>query len=140
MSRISAVSLRPLCVFGLALLAGCSPVSDTPPTAPVEGTVTYQGKPVESGTVTFFSEGGERPAAGLLGPGGKFTLTTFNKNDGAVLGTHKVTVTSIADTADVGTGAPTESLVPEKYNIPDTTPLSYEVKEGGNQFEITLED
>ena len=140
-SRTLAVFLLPLCVLGFVLLAGCGPSGgDVPPTAPVQGTVTYQGKPVESGAVTFYPGGGERPGGGLLEAGGKFTLTTFEKGDGAVVGTHKVTVDSLVDDENVGLGGEMKSNIPLKYSDPDQTPLSYEVKEGDNQFEIALED
>lgn len=137
--RILGVSFLLLSVFALAV-SGCGPSKDVPATAPVEGTVTYQGEPVESGTVTFFPEGGERPASGLLGANGEFTLTTYEKGDGAVLGTHKVVVVSMKDSATVGTGTSMDSAIPLKYSTPDTTPLSYEVEEGQNTFEISLED
>ena len=141
-SRSLTVFLPSLCASAFVLLAGCEPVSDTPPTAPVQGTVTYQGKPVESGTVTFFPAGGERPGGGILESGGKFTLTTFKKGDGAVVGTHKVTVDSLVDDGgvDVSAGGEMKSNIPLKYSDRDQTPLSYDVKEGDNQFEIALED
>ena len=69
---------------------GCSPKGGMP-TAPVSGTVTYQGNPVTSGTVMFVPQTG-KAATGNIGPDGHYTLTTYDEGDGAVLGTHRVEI------------------------------------------------
>src|SRR3954464_3770610 len=88
-------------VVGLCfLLAGCGGgPSDKPKVAPVSGKVTQKGKPLTTGDVLFTPSGGPDGAAGQvatgqIGPDGTYRLTTFNTGDGAVLGTHKVTVTA----------------------------------------------
>lgn len=129
-----------LCLSLLGLAVGCGgPKGDTPPTAPVSGTVTYKGEPVEEGTVVFHPEGGERPAFGDLGPGGQFTLTTFEKGDGAVIGKHKVVIGSMDDSGSPGL-RPDKSGIPPQYGMLSETPLTKEVTEGENNFEIELED
>ena len=72
------------------LFAGCD---NRPERVPVSGTVTIDGQPVEHGQIMVVPTG-MRPAYGDLGPGGKFTLTTFEDDDGVVPGTHKVTVSA----------------------------------------------
>jgi hypothetical protein len=73
-------------------LPGCSSHSNRPETAPVRGRVTYQGKPVTGASVEFLCPGAPRPAEGTTDESGNYQLTTFEPNDGAVIGTHVVTV------------------------------------------------
>lgn len=72
--------------FGLILgLAGCSPAVVKPTlekVVPVSGTVTYQGKPVESFQVSFIPTDGRRAAVGITDASGKFTLGTNDVADG----------------------------------------------------------
>src|SRR5262249_16128995 len=63
----------------------------------VSGKVTYNGRAVSKGTVSFFpilGKGGEtgQSALGELGSDGSFELTTFDTGDGAITGQHKVIV------------------------------------------------
>ena len=149
----------PAVVLALAL-AGCG--SDRPQTIRVSGTVTLDGSPVEGATVGFTPAGGGRLATGTTDASGKFTLTTFEDGDGAVPGTHTVTVTkmrlsggegdaSVDDSEggqrDVmlsggmgpGQQEPTvEWLVPQKYSNPHSSDLSCEVKRGMEQPTFAL--
>ena len=78
-----------LCVV---LLGGCSD-SRFPPTAPVTGTVTVDGKPMERLSVTFYYQGkAARVGSGTTDAEGKFTISTFGKDDGALIGLHHVTI------------------------------------------------
>jgi len=134
------------------LIAGCGGVSDAPPLAPVSGTVTMGGKPVADATVGFHldGEGAPRAGTGTTDENGKFRITTFNTNDGAIVGTHVVTVAKIqADPAEAGDmeiggdaygaammaaakgTAPTQ-IFPKKYATKDTSPLKATVTEAGN--------
>src|SRR5438105_2908960 len=85
-------------VVGLSLLSpGCGGDTNRPKVAPVSGKVTHKGQPLTSGDVIFTPAGGMDGAAGQIATGqigsdGTYRLTTFNTGDGAVLGTHKVTV------------------------------------------------
>jgi hypothetical protein len=88
MSRLRAASFATALVA--VLFVGCD---DRPERVPVSGTVTIDGQPVEHGTVMVVPAN-MKPAYGTIGPGGKFSLTTFEENDGVVPGTHKVTVTA----------------------------------------------
>jgi hypothetical protein len=77
--------------FLLALLpAGCSKNG----LVEVEGTVLLDNQPVLDATVLFIPEGGTgQPAQGMTDENGRFQLTTFKDNDGALRGAYKVTVT-----------------------------------------------
>ena len=60
----------------------------------VEGIVVLDNQPVPEATVLFIPEGGTgQPAQGMTDENGKFQLTTFKENDGALPGAYKVTVT-----------------------------------------------
>jgi hypothetical protein len=80
-----------LLIFLLALIpAGCSKNG----LVEVEGTVLLDNQPVPDATVLFIPEGGTgQPAQGMTDENGRFQLTTFKDNDGALCGTYKVTVT-----------------------------------------------
>jgi len=153
--------IRPLAiclVFPLTCLltTGCG--SNRLATARVAGVVTWNGKPVEAGTITFYPEKG-RPASGRIQPDGSYTLTTFNAGDGAILGAHRVTIEATAVTSAEpspkssdeevrqvlsGTshrGKPAVRwLAPKKYSSLETTPLTAEVKPGPNTINFDLLD
>lgn len=62
-----------------------------PKRVPIAGKVMIDGKPLERGFIQVVSAD-NRPATGEIGRDGSFRLTTFDDNDGCVLGNHKVTV------------------------------------------------
>jgi len=78
---------------GLVIMTvlGCS--DGRPRRAPVSGQVLIDGKPLAYGSIRFMPVGA-RPAMAKIGPDGRFTLKTFKDGDGAVLGTHTVTITA----------------------------------------------
>ncbi len=135
---------------GIMLVVGCSK-SDAPVTARVKGTVNYQGKPVPDATLLFVPDKGP-PAFGKTDSAGNFELTTKSPNDGAAVGTHKVSVTKIGPpggmteeqyqklkaSAGAGTQVPAGvSLIPEKYSRTETTTLTATI-EAGKTNEISL--
>lgn len=139
----------------LAWVLGCSK-SDTPETVPVTGTVTYNGQPLEGAQVTFMATGAPRSAIGTTDAQGRFSLTTFESDDGAVPGSHAVTISKVEDTTSAaptdpagyaqmmsqkGKGGPPKpkSLIPEKYSRPAESKLSATVDaEGQNEFKFDL--
>jgi hypothetical protein len=70
---------------------GCS--DGRPTRVPVSGKVLIDGKPLTVGSIRFVPEGA-RPSAGRLDREGHFTLTCFDGEDGAVLGTHRVQISA----------------------------------------------
>ncbi len=125
----------------LLMLPGCGGHEGL---APVSGTVTYKGKPVTSGEVSFVPETtGARGALGTLDAQGNYELGTFDPGDGAYVGTHRVTVVSVGPDKPVpakkkgkmmedemqGSGDP---LIPRRYFSPATSDLKAEVVEGKN--------
>jgi hypothetical protein len=165
MSRKRCAS-RLYLVFSLLLLGGCSG-SGRPEMAPVQGKVTYKGKAVSGATVVFLCPGAPRMAIGTTDDGGNFTLTSYEPNDGAAIGTHSITVTKFGDDGLPEVTAPAVdskdmkkaiaqsmrqsaqaaeaaekkgSGLPLKYSQMHTTDLQKEVVEGENVIEIELTD
>lgn len=151
----SAFALVTLLMFG-GLIAGCG--SGGPATVKVRGIVNLDGKPLEGATVGFTPKDGGRPAMGTTDASGQFALTTFTPGDGAVIGTHTVTVSKIrstgqqidASTVPAGSNAmplsgPTspgaikiEWVVPPKYADPKTSGFTVEVKRGMEPVTLDL--
>ena len=126
-----------------SFISGCS--GGDPNLSVVNGTVKAKGEPVLSGEVMFYPTGGGRPAVGLIGPDGRYELTSFNKGDGVTPGRHKVTInankldrpnnapspTSVEEeTAAYMDGVTITWLIPKKYSQLRTTTLTAEVAAG----------
>jgi hypothetical protein len=60
---------------------------------PVSGRVLIDGKPLDYGYVRFIPANA-RPSGGRLDGNGRFTLSCFEDNDGAVPGLHKIAIVS----------------------------------------------
>lgn len=90
-----------LALLGMMAMVGCGD-GGLPKRVPVEGTVLYKGKPVEGATVVFQAPESPRNASGITDAEGKFKLTTYQPNDGAIVGSHKITVAKL-DTSKVPT-------------------------------------
>jgi hypothetical protein len=120
------------------LLPGCGG-EDVPETAKVSGVVLYKGQPVAGAEVNFHPKEGH-PATGRTGPDGQFVLTTYDAEDGAVPGTHTVTVQLFPEEALPGMEAESSgaAAIPEKYADPGSSPLTQEVK-AGEKNDLTLE-
>ena len=83
-----------LCGCWLAV-AGCS--DGKIPTVPVSGVVTLNGEPLGDCTVTFLPQAKSEddlvagaPSAAKTGPDGRYTLSTSDGRQGAVVGSHVV--------------------------------------------------
>jgi hypothetical protein len=111
----------------LLLLAGCG--KTTPQTAPVNGKVTLNGQPLTSGTVITIPEAG-RGARGVIGADGSFALQTYEKNDGAIIGRHRVGVVALMVAGKGPEGGFGKSLIPARYSNPESSGLSVEVESG----------
>jgi predicted small lipoprotein YifL len=146
------------CLLVLAVITGCGPTN--PATVPVSGVVTYQGEPVVGAQVSFMAEGAARAASGQTDAQGKFQLSTYGTNDGAVVGSHTVTIAKATDESIGGAGmspddpdggyaaamaqasqqATTKSALPEKYGNPKESGLTAAVTQAGpNDFTFALE-
>jgi len=142
-------------------LVGCNS-SDQPATFPVRGRVVYKGAPIVGASITFLGTGAPRAATGRTDESGSFQLTTFETNDGAVPGTHEVTIKkyttdppamptpeqvekdpAASDRYTMAMVRWTQSAklaLPKKYSERATSGLHYEVNAGDNNFSIQLAD
>ena len=98
MNHPAKLALSILVTVGI-VLTGCSN-SSQPPTYPVTGTVTMQGKPVAGAAITFVPTGNEGEAASAITDSeGKYALTTWQAGDGARPGEYRVKVSKQEQTA-----------------------------------------
>jgi len=115
----------------VAIFVGCG--SDRPDRVPVSGQVLIDGQPLGGGTIRLYPASA-RPATARIGPDGRFTLKTFETGDGAVLGTHPVTVASIEEFSDTKR----RWLVPKKYADPGTSGLTATIDDATDSLIIEL--
>lgn len=110
--------------------------------APVSGKVTFNKKPLANATVTFVPNDGGPSSTGKTDKDGKFTMKTADKADGAVVGSHRVMITTLDEEED--SENPDEidyskkEKIPERYNA--NTELTFKVPEDGStsaNFDLT---
>lgn len=127
-----------------ASLAGCSG-GDGLPREPVSGSVDFDGKPLDKGSITFLPAEAELPTQGGADVmAGKYAIP---RDQGLVPGKYRVVITSAGGDSekskDTTNGMPGMSaplpkeLLPAQYNTKST--LTAEVKAGdANLFEFDL--
>jgi hypothetical protein len=99
----------------------------------VTGTVTLDGKPLDTATVVFESPSG-RSAFGSTDAQGRYELLYTGNARGAVLGPNRVIIKSRLDAPP---GPDWKDPIPARYNA--TTELTAEVVPGRNAFDFQLE-
>lgn len=133
-------------------LVGCGSGGDEwtakrPKVYAASGVVMLDGKPLEGAVVQYMSQSHDLAAAGTTDAAGKYSLTTFEANDGAVEGPHKVVVKKTAyEEKKTKYDSPEErsvalmpkELLPARYANSTTTPLEVTVTADGPN-EATLE-
>ena len=124
--------------FVLFLLSGCVLFVAGCGQPKVTGTVTYtDGTPLERGTVNF--QTATHAAMGAIGENGRYTIGGVKAGDGVPSGTYKVFITGAMgiDTSNVqtlqfgqgpGTTAPIIQLIDRRYERPETSGLTCDVK------------
>jgi hypothetical protein len=122
----------PILTIALALpLAGCG--DGRPSRVPVAGTVTIDGQPLAYGSIMLIPDG-SRPSTGVLDAQGHFTLSTFTKDDGAVVGHHRVKVTGL-ESIDEHTN---RWHAPKKYANDRTSGIEVEITQPVDDLKIEL--
>ena len=156
---IGRVSLFAVVALWLVGTAGCGPRTGLEGLAPVEGTVTFQGKAVEGATVVFVpATAGKRTAIGTTDVTGRFRLTTKDPGDGALPGPYAIAVSkteasgglSAAEAEqwsrkreNAGKYPPSPTIaehLPEKYKAANTSGFQTTVTGGRNTVNLVLED
>jgi len=134
-----------LIIVVLSVAAGCSKNS-RPKLVQVDGTVNYKGTPLEKGTIVFDVAGSTCGNAEIKN-GQIINPTTYSPGDGIPVGNATIAVYStqeIRNTVDSTNSqypeghpgndssgpAPTVSLIPAKYNNPQTSGLTCVLEKG----------
>jgi len=143
-----------VCVLSCCFTGCGGPASGRLKTATVTGRVTFKGEPLSLGEIKFLPDGatgeGVRVAYSTLDENGRYSLTTYGNGDGAILGSHRVTIVSREEVTP-GMGkrmtpqgmAPAQqpkSFIPERYAKPETSGLTAEVKSGSNEINFDLQE
>ncbi|PQO25092.1 hypothetical protein C5Y96_26690 [Blastopirellula marina] len=116
----------------LAAMTGCGADNGKFSYQPVSGTVTMDGEPLANATVAFVpqSSGLEsgRPSTGMTDASGKFHLQSLGGENGAVVGDHVVSISTMV--VDMNTQEVTaKETVPLKYN--ERSELTFTVPSSG---------
>lgn len=128
--------------MALLMVSGCGssePTGDIVQTVPASGVLTWQDKPLEYYQVTLFPTDG-RPAMGISDPEGKFTLGTNQQDDGAMAGSHQVSVTYVGPPSEnpeegvmeFSSPPPPKVKIDSKYFNAETSGLTVSVPEAGS--------
>jgi hypothetical protein len=142
------------------ILTGCSN-SSRPPTYPVTGAVTFQGKPVAGAVITFVPAGDDGEAASAIADSeGKYALTTWEAGDGARPGEYRVKVSAQEQAAvdpsklvrnlsseeeqkiyveSKKAPPPAKRLIPSKFENEETSGLTHKVEQKPTTFDIKIE-
>ena len=127
--------VSPLCLAVVAgwvlLIAGCGPSMLT-----VEGTVTWDGTPVETGTISFLPADGKGPSFGGELKNGSYRVEAAEP---AALGAKNVTITGVRKTGkmiEAGPPAPAGTMVEELLSISSTEKC--EIVDGENKHDFQL--
>ncbi|MBN2578524.1 MAG: hypothetical protein JXB10_05985 [Pirellulales bacterium] len=115
----------------MTFLAGCG--DGRPARVTVSGRVLIDGQPLKQGFVQVVPKG-HRPACGKLDEEGRFTLSTFDQDDGCVLGKHPASVTSNQSIDNTNL----KWFAPKKYASIATSGLEIEVRGERNDVELHL--
>lgn len=138
-----------LCACAAVALAGCN---RGPVHAPVQGKVTYRGKPVAHARMMFVSSEG-RPGYAVVDEQGHYEAYTIQPGDGVLVGEQAVTISprdNIVPKKAPGKGEHEHSATqadprsmwwPDKYRSVMTTPLKIHVEPNKtNLFDFELTD
>ena len=122
--------------LSMMLVSGCG--KGDFPVSPATGRVTCNGQPVGGARVYFepLETGGSaivgKQGSGVTDPDGRFAISTYGQNDGAVVGRHRVRVGWANEDSRPATPCPCE--VNSEKDI-----MEVDVKKGeDNEFELAL--
>jgi hypothetical protein len=128
---------RLACWFAVTLLAtGCAPGYGN-----VSGSVSYQGKPLTTGTIIFYDAGNGAPSAEIK-PDGTYTVPHVRA------GTAKVAIMMPMDIPFMGFGGSGGGKTPEPAKVPSLPPkfadpaqsgLTCQIKTGSNTCDLKLD-
>ena len=133
------------CCYRLAIVVAIAGCSRSSATYPVTGTVKFSnGQPLAGGRILFQPTGEpSQPAKATIAVDGTFSLGTFEIDDGAVPGHHRVAIYPKVPPEvgnDMAAIARYRSVIDSRLQNIQTTPLEYTVKSDGsdNHFDVQL--
>jgi len=101
----------------------------------LSGTITYDGKPVENGAITFFPSSG--PSAGSVIKDGQYsTKVTLGKTKVVISGSKVVGEKKVYNTPNSPVMPVTAEMLPAKYNT--ESELRHEVQPGKQTKDFNL--
>lgn len=119
------------------VIAGCRDRGVALPTAPVTGTVIYNGKPLGFGKVIFFHPSGH-PAGSNIAADGSFKMNAYTGENRVAIECYDVDRPgSTKARSRMGND---KSLIPSHYANPSTSGLTFEVKSDENKAEFVLKN
>lgn len=134
MIRLVAVGL----ILTSAALTGCGGAYDSS----VYGTVSFDGSPLPTGTISFVPAAGGSAAYARIAEDGSFELKT-GREEGLPPGDYAATIFAVEAptelrSADGGPPPAGKPITPEWYRSAQTSGLTFTVKPGSNNFTIEL--
>ena len=125
----------------LVFIIGCG----GPKTLPVNGMVEFTGATEPAKELAGYSitiepeapnaEGKKHSGSGVIDADGKFKISTFDLNDGAVPGKHKVAITQPIQNGD---GPAPKPLIPSRYGDLGTSGLIISVEAGKPDIKLEV--
>lgn len=118
-------------VLVLAAVSGCG--DGHPKRVPVAGRVLIDGKPLTRGDLQFNSKTG-RPSIGKLDKDGRFSLSCYGQNDGALLGEHQIAIMAAEPVSE----SKTRWFAPKKYADPHTSGIVEQIDAPTDNLTINI--
>ncbi|QDV70023.1 hypothetical protein Poly24_37420 [Rosistilla carotiformis] len=126
-----------LCTLALCV-SGCGPTKSAP-SVRISGTVTLDGKPLETGQISFIPTDGKGNSAGAAVNDGSFDAEVFPGAMRVEIIAPKVTGTrKVYDTPDSPSEDVTEEQIPSRYNVNSTLTLDAALGEDRSDLQFAL--
>jgi hypothetical protein len=125
--------------LGLSSATGCG--EGGPARAGVQGSVSWEGVPIENGKISFIPQGGGPEAIATI-VGGKYQLS---KSEGPAVGTNRIAIMGLRNLGPQEAGPPhppgtmidaTQQFIPNEYN--NSSQLTTEIQAGENTYDVAL--
>lgn len=126
-----------LVLTGSLWALGCSAKDqDRPELGRVNGIVSLDGKPLAKALVVFAPEAG-RSSAGVTDSAGRYELQYLHNVKGAVIGHHKVQITTYYEDEDSVAALKAKETIPARFN--SKTTLTANVEDGEESIDFDLQ-
>lgn len=144
-ARILSIFVLPIILVAISGEMGCKK-QQLHTIVPVSGTVMYNGKPLQFGTIMFQPEAGQF-ATGTIQADGTFQMKIPGEGNGAAVGKNSVCISCLENdnpevmnkfksSSQASEFYPGKSLIPLKYRSCDTSGITVEVLPDGNDSVI----